>query len=134
MYMGGAAPSPAGPAESGDSLRDPPAITLPRSLQIMRFTQRQIEFVFRARRELGEVFRMDAGILGGTVVSEPPRSRSFAVHREARARALADRRVAAAADRRAELGADGQRRRVICASASCCWDRFTATRSSATHR
>jgi cytochrome P450 len=72
MYMGGAAPSPAGPAEPGDALRAPPAIALPRALQIMRFTQRQIEFVFRARRELGDVFQMDAGIAGGTVVSSHP--------------------------------------------------------------
>jgi len=72
MYMGGAAPSPAGPAEPGDALHAPPAIGLPRALQSVRFTQRQIEFVFRARRELGEVFRMDAGIAGGTVVSSHP--------------------------------------------------------------
>src|SRR3984957_1816279 len=72
MYMGGAAPSPAGPAEPGEDLRDTPAIDLPRALQVMRFTQRQIEFVFRARRELGEVFHMEAGIAGGTVVSSHP--------------------------------------------------------------
>jgi cytochrome P450 len=72
MYMGGAAPSPAGPAEPGDALCGPPAIGLPRALQIMRFTQRQIEFVFRARRVLGEVFRIEAGIAGGTVVSSHP--------------------------------------------------------------
>src|ERR1700679_1380848 len=72
MYMGGAAPSPAGPAEPGDALRAPPAIALPRALQIMRFTQRQIELVFRARRELGEVFHMEAGIDGGAVVSSHP--------------------------------------------------------------
>jgi cytochrome P450 len=72
MYMGGAAPSPAGPAEAGDALRLPPAIGLPRPLQVLRFTQRQIEFVFRARRELGEIFQMQAGIAGGTVVSSHP--------------------------------------------------------------
>ncbi len=72
MYMGGAAPSPAGPAESGEELCGPPAVALPRALQTMRFTQRQIEFVFRARRELGEVFHMEAGIPGGTTVSSHP--------------------------------------------------------------
>jgi cytochrome P450 len=72
MYMGGAAPSPAGPATAGEALRSPPAVALPRRLQVLRFTQRQIEFVFRARRELGEVFRMEAGITGGTVVSSHP--------------------------------------------------------------
>ncbi len=65
MYMGGAAPSPAGPAEPGDALRKPPAIDLPRALQVMRFSQRQIEFVFRAAREQGETFQMKAGIPGG---------------------------------------------------------------------
>jgi hypothetical protein len=41
-------------------------------LQALRFTQRQIEFVFRARRELGEVFVMHGGIAGGTVVTSHP--------------------------------------------------------------
>ena len=72
MYMGGAAPSPAGPAEEHETLRPPPAVRLPHSLQAMRFTQRQIEFVFRARRELGEVFKMEAGIDGGTIVTSHP--------------------------------------------------------------
>jgi cytochrome P450 len=72
MYMGGAAPSPAGPAEAQDAIRCPPAIELPQALQILRFTQRQIQFVFRAQRELGEVFEMQAGIPGGTVVTSHP--------------------------------------------------------------
>jgi len=71
MYMD-AAPSPAGPAEARAALRYPPAIRLPRGLQILRFNQRQIQFVFRARRELGEVFLMYAGIPGGSVVSGHP--------------------------------------------------------------
>jgi cytochrome P450 len=72
MYMGGAPSSPAGPAEAQDALRYPPAVALPRALQLMRFTQRQIEFVFRARRELGEIFHMEAGIAGGTTVTSHP--------------------------------------------------------------
>jgi cytochrome P450 len=72
MYMGGAASSPAGPADEQAALHSPPAVGLPRQLQLMRFTQRQIEFVFRARRELGEVFKMEAGIVGGTVVTSHP--------------------------------------------------------------
>jgi cytochrome P450 len=72
MFMNAAAPSPAGPAAADDELRSPPAVALPRALQAMRFTQRQIEFVFRARRELGEVFVMRAGIPGGSVVSSHP--------------------------------------------------------------
>ena len=40
---------------------------------MLRFNQRQIEFVFRARRELGEVFRMHARIVaGGPVVTSHP--------------------------------------------------------------
>jgi cytochrome P450 len=65
-------PSPAGPAAAADALRDPPAIPLAPALQNLRFTQRQIELVFRARREHGEVFRMHAGIPGGTVVTSHP--------------------------------------------------------------
>jgi cytochrome P450 len=72
MYMGGAAPSPSGPAEAGASPHYPPAVALAPRLQSLRFTQRQIEFVFRARRELGEIFLMQAGIAGGTTVSSHP--------------------------------------------------------------
>ena len=39
---------------------------------MLRFSHRQIEFVFRARRELGEVFEMQAGIAGGAIVSCHP--------------------------------------------------------------
>jgi cytochrome P450 len=62
--VGEAPPSPAGPLsdEEARGLPAPPDIRLDRRLQVLRFNQRQIEFVFRARRELGEVFRM-RGIL-----------------------------------------------------------------------
>ncbi|HTQ69490.1 MAG TPA: cytochrome P450, partial [Solirubrobacteraceae bacterium] len=70
--------SPAGPAEPGEPLRLPPAVQLPGVLQMLRFSKRQIEFVFAARRELGEVFLMRAGIAGGTVVScHPDHARSL---------------------------------------------------------
>jgi cytochrome P450 len=72
MYMGGAPSSPSGPAEAGASPRLPPMVALQRTRQIMHFTQRQIEFVFRARRELGEIFQMQAGIVGGTTVTSHP--------------------------------------------------------------
>ena len=64
--VGQAPPSPAGPIEPAelDRLPAPPQVPLPRLLQSLRFNQRQIEFVFRARRELGEVFRM-RGATGG---------------------------------------------------------------------
>jgi cytochrome P450 len=79
--VGEAPPSPAGPIEPGEasSLPEPPAIMQPRLLQTLRFNQRQIEFVFRARRELGEVFRMrgmpsDEGLV---ITSHPDHVRSL---------------------------------------------------------
>jgi cytochrome P450 len=72
----GAAPSsPAGPLEPSEAagLPEPPEIPLPSVLQTLRFTQRQIEFVFRARRELGEVFRMRGALPGpGPVITSHP--------------------------------------------------------------
>ncbi|HEU4975673.1 MAG TPA: cytochrome P450 [Baekduia sp.] len=65
--LGEAPPSPAGPLDGDLALPEPPTIALPRRLQILRFNQRQIEFVFKARRELGEVFRMH-----GTIKDESP--------------------------------------------------------------
>jgi cytochrome P450 len=50
--------SPAGPAAEGATVALPPAVRAPRALQTLRFSIRQIEFVFRARRQRGEVFRM----------------------------------------------------------------------------
>jgi cytochrome P450 family 135 len=72
--VGEAPASPAGPidAAAARSLPEPPTIELPRLLQTLRFNQRQIEFVFRARRELGEVFRMRGVIPGGPVITSHP--------------------------------------------------------------
>jgi cytochrome P450 len=72
--IGKAAPSPAGPAEPDElgALAPPPAIPLPRWLQVLRLNQRQIEFVFRARRELGEVFRMRGVVADGPVFTSHP--------------------------------------------------------------
>jgi cytochrome P450 len=64
---------PAGPVDADEPLRAPPAIALPRALQTLRFTQRQIQFVFRARRELGEVFLLRFVVIpGGVVVTSDP--------------------------------------------------------------
>ena len=71
----GAAPeSPAGPidAELAAALAAPPNIDLPKVAQTLRFSMRQIEFVFKARRELGEVFRMHGVIPGGPVITSHP--------------------------------------------------------------
>jgi cytochrome P450 len=72
--IGEAPPSPAGPIEAVETagLPEPPAIGLPRLLQTLRFNQRQIEFVFRARHELGEVFRMNGVVDGGPVITSHP--------------------------------------------------------------
>ena len=73
--LGEAPPSPAGPLGSDEAadLAEPPAVRQPRLLQTLRFNQRQIQFVFRARRELGEVFRMHGTLPGpGPVVTSHP--------------------------------------------------------------
>jgi cytochrome P450 len=67
-----APPSPAGPLDGDLSLPEPPRIPLPRAIQQLRFNQRQIEFVFKSRRHLGDVFRMEATIPGGTTVTGHP--------------------------------------------------------------
>jgi cytochrome P450 len=72
--VGQAPPSPAGPIEAAElaGLATVPSIELPRLAQSLRFNQRQIEFVFRARREHGEVFRMRGTIPGGPVITSHP--------------------------------------------------------------
>jgi cytochrome P450 len=72
--VGQAPSSPAGPIEAAelDGLSSPPAVPLPRLAQSLRFNQRQIEFVFRARRELGEVFRMHGASEDAVVVTSHP--------------------------------------------------------------
>jgi cytochrome P450 len=78
---GEAPPSPAGPIEADEAagLPQPPTIQLSPLLQTLRFNQRQIEFVFRARRELGEVFRMRSAIPGldPVITSHPDHVRSL---------------------------------------------------------
>jgi cytochrome P450 len=53
----------AGPIAPGEAneLSPPPTIPQPPLMQLLRFRQRQIEFVFRARRELGDVFALRTG-------------------------------------------------------------------------
>ncbi|HWM62917.1 MAG TPA: cytochrome P450 [Solirubrobacterales bacterium] len=78
--VGEAPSSPAGPIEPDEAaaLPAPPAIQLPRLLQTLRFYQRQIEFVFRAKRELGETFQMNGMISGDpTITSHPDHVRSL---------------------------------------------------------
>ena len=72
--VGEAPPSPAGPLEPQEAagFPTPPSIPLPRLVQVLRFNLRQIEFVFRARRELGEVFRMRGIVAGSPVITSHP--------------------------------------------------------------
>jgi cytochrome P450 len=72
--IGEAPPSPAGPAEPADVARlpAPPTVPLPRLVQQLRFNQRQIEFVFRARRSLGDVFQIRGSVRGDPVVTSHP--------------------------------------------------------------
>jgi cytochrome P450 len=72
--VGIAPPSPAGPIEAAEAaaLATPPDIPLPKLSQTMRFSIRQIEFVFRYQRELGETFRMRGVIPGGPVITSHP--------------------------------------------------------------
>src|SRR6476620_9455017 len=69
-----APPSPAGPIGANElrALREPPVIPLPRLIQVLRFNQRQIEFVFHARRKLGDTFRMRGTVPGGPVITSHP--------------------------------------------------------------
>ena len=73
--IGEAPASPAGRLdafEDGGGLPEPPLIPLPRWAQVLRFNQRQIEFVFRAHRELGDVFRMNGMVPGHPVITSHP--------------------------------------------------------------
>ena len=72
--VGAAPPSPAGPIDEAElaTLVPAPNVDLPELAQTLRFSMRQIEFVFKGRRELGEVFRMHGVIPGGPVITSHP--------------------------------------------------------------
>jgi cytochrome P450 len=72
--VGEAPPSPAGPIEPEEAagLPKPPVVPLPRAVQMVRFNQRQIQYVFGARRRLGDVFRMRTALPGGPVITSHP--------------------------------------------------------------
>jgi cytochrome P450 len=72
--VGEAPASPAGPIDAAEeaALQPVPVIELPRAAQILRFSQRQIEFVFGARRRHGDVFRMRSTLPGGPVITSHP--------------------------------------------------------------
>jgi len=72
--IGTAPPSPAGPIDAAEAARHPapPMVELPRVLQTLRFNQRQIDFVFGARRRLGETFRFAGIVDGDPVITSHP--------------------------------------------------------------
>jgi cytochrome P450 len=72
--VGEAPASPAGPIEPNEhaELGKPPVVPLPRMAQMLRFSQRQVEYVFGARRRIGETFRMRTAMPGGPVVTSHP--------------------------------------------------------------
>jgi cytochrome P450 len=53
-----APPSPAGPVDSSQPIRMPPALPLPKFAQTMRFGMRPLTFSLRARRQLGDVWEV----------------------------------------------------------------------------
>jgi cytochrome P450 len=75
QLVGQAPPSPAGPLGESDGdigLPSPPMVPLARWRTVLGLSRRQIEFVFRWRRELGEVFRVNGVIRGRPVVTSHP--------------------------------------------------------------
>ena len=72
--VGEAPPSPAGPIDAATlaGLASPPSLPQPPLVQSLRFSQRQIEFVFGARRQYGEVFRMHGIVSGGPIMTSHP--------------------------------------------------------------
>src|SRR4051794_4978256 len=73
-------PSPAGPAAGEDLSRPaPPLVDRPRASVTLRMSVRQIEFVFKARRELGETFRIQGYVhdLPAAIVSHPDHVKSI---------------------------------------------------------
>ncbi|MCW3033372.1 MAG: cytochrome [Solirubrobacterales bacterium] len=70
--LGTAPPSPAGPAQDGAQHVMPPRMGAPRALQTLRVGVRQAGFMFRARREIGEVFGMFGPIGEDAVVTTHP--------------------------------------------------------------
>jgi cytochrome P450 len=72
--VGEASPSPAGPIEASEAavLPESPLVPLPRLAQMLRFNQRQIEYVFGSRRRLGEVFQMRTLLPENFVITSHP--------------------------------------------------------------
>jgi cytochrome P450 len=60
------------PAEEAERLPTPPFVDIHPMLQLLHFNQRQIEFVFRARREVGDVFTLRTPEPNNLIVTSVP--------------------------------------------------------------
>ena len=72
--IGSAPPSPAGPIDRSELARRarPPAVRLPRVIQVLWFGQRQTSFVFRNRNKFGEVWCVRGYVRGTPAVTHHP--------------------------------------------------------------
>jgi cytochrome P450 len=70
--LGTAHESPAGPVDSIAGLQEPPAVRLPRPVQILWFGQFQTNFVFRHQRRFGDVWQARGYVRGRPVVTCHP--------------------------------------------------------------
>jgi cytochrome P450 len=76
--VGEATPSPAGAIDGAlDGLGLPPMVELPKAISLLRFSQRQIEFVFKAHRKFGDTFRMQGTDEDVVLISHPDHVRSL---------------------------------------------------------
>ncbi len=72
-FIGTAPHSEAGPAREGiEDLHRPPRVPMNARLQTVRFSVRQLEFVFGARRRLGDVFQLRAVLRDEPVITCHP--------------------------------------------------------------
>jgi cytochrome P450 len=74
QLIGGAPPSPAGPIDTAElaTLPRPPAVRLPRLLQVLWFGQRQSSYVFRNRAKFGGEWSARGYVRGTSVVTYHP--------------------------------------------------------------
>ncbi len=71
--IGKVAPSAAGPAPDGIAgLRPVPELGLPFLIQVVRFNQRQKDFMFASARAHGDVFHVKGTVAGGPLITSHP--------------------------------------------------------------
>ena len=129
------APSPAGPApDDGAPSRLPPPVPWPRAVQTVRFSTRQLSFVFGAQRDVGDPFRMRTMLRDEHVVvtSHPDHVKSLFTAKPEQAPSLTgESPLRPIVGPNSVLTAIGP---ATCASASCSCRPSTARRSRGTRR